>query len=217
MLRQEDVSPKESQAILNQSIIIRSLTAVFILASAALIFCAGGYINQKYFQPQVVTKYEVVTVDKVVEKVVYTPVEKVIQTLVYQPVERIVYEQVEKPVIKEVQVSRPLLQFESLTEFKNWLSNVNLIEIGFNVVDQNNVSINVFDCDDYARKFQDKALQDGYIVSFQVIRYAEYNSLFKEKKIPVGAIHAVNSVIIGNEVYYIEPQTNEIVLVANID
>jgi len=216
-LRQEDVSPKESPAILTQNRIIRGLFTLFILVSAVLIFCSGGYVGQKYYQPKVITKYEVITVDRIVEKAVYTPVEKVIETVVYEPVEKIVYKQVENPVIKEVEVSRPLLHFKNTDDLKQWLSNVNLIEIGFNVIDQNNNNITKFDCDDYARRLQDKALQDGYIISFEVIRSAEYNSLFREKKIPVGAIHAINSAIIGNEVYYIEPQTKEIIFVANID
>jgi len=149
--------------------------------------------------------------------VVYTPVEKVIETVVYEPVETIVYELVENLVVKEIEVSRPLLQFEKLAELKQWLSNVKLIDIHFTVVNQAGNSVQKFDCDDYARRLQDKALQEGYIISFEVIRHVEYNSLFKEKKLPIGAIHAINSVIIGNDVYYIEPQTQEIVFVANLD
>jgi len=217
MLRQEDICQKERSVILTRSRIIRALCTLFILASAVLIFCFGGYVGQKYYQPKVITKYEVVTVDRIVEKTVYTPVEKVIETIIYKPVEKIVYEEVEKPVVKEVEVSRQLLHFENMNNFEQWLSNVNLIKIGFNVIDQSNNNISKFDCDDYARSLQDKAIQDGFIVSFEVIRSSEYNSLFKEKKIPAGAIHAINSAIIGNEVYYIEPQTKEIVFVANID
>lgn len=217
MLRQEDISHKEPSAILTRNRIIRALFTLYILALTVLIFCSGGYVGQKYYQPKVITKYEVITVDRIIEKAVYTPVEKVIETVVYEPVEKIVYQQVENPVVKEVEVSRPLLHFENTNDFKQWLSNVNLIEIGFSVIDQNNNNITKFDCDDYARSLQDKALQDGYIISFEVIRSAEYNSLFREKKIPIGAIHGINSAIIGNEVYYIEPQTKEIVFVANID
>lgn len=202
---------------MTQGRIIRGLCALLILALAVLLFCAGGYLGQKYYQPRVVTKYEVVTVDRAIEKVVYTPIEKVIETVVYEPVETIVYEPVEKPVIKEIEVPRPLLQFENLAGLKKWLSNVKLIDIHFNVVDQRSNDVQKVDCDDYARRLQDRALQDGYMISFEVIRHAEYNSLFKEKKIPIGAIHAINSVIIGNGVYYIEPQTQEIVLVANLD
>lgn len=217
MLRQEDICHKERSAILTQNRIIRALCTLLILASAVLIFSFGGYVGQKYYQPKVITEYEVITVDRIIEKAVYIPVEKVIETVVYEPVEKIVYKQVEKPVVKVVEVSRPLLNFENTDDLIQWLSNVNLIEIGFNVIDQNNNNITKFDCDDYARSLQVKALQDGYIISFEVIRSAEYNSLFEEKKIPVGAIHAINSAIIGNEVYYIEPQTKEIVFVANID
>ena len=54
-------------------------------------------------------------------------------------------------------------------------------------------------------------------MSFEVIRSAEYNILFKQKRIPSGAIHAINLVILGNEIYYIEPQTHEIAFVAYLD
>lgn len=67
------------------------------------------------------------------------------------------------------------------------------------------------------RWLQEKALRDGYMMSFEVIRAVEYNTLFKQKQIPNGDIHAINSVILGNEVYYIEPQTREIVFVAYLD
>jgi len=149
--------------------------------------------------------------------VVYTPVEKVIETVVYEPVEKIVYKPVEEPVIKEIEVQRSLLQFESLAKLKQWLSNVKLIDIHFTVVNEIGNSVQKFDCDDYARRLQDWALQEGYIISFEVIHHTEYNSLFTQKKLPVGAIHAINSVIIGNAVYYIEPQTQEVVFVANLD
>lgn len=52
------------------------------------------------------------------------------------------------------------------------------------------------------------------MMSFEVIHSVEYNTLFKQKQIPNGTIHAINSVILGNEVYYIEPQTREIIFVA---
>ena len=137
--------------------------------------------------------------------------------VVYEPVEKIVYKPAEEPVIKEIEVQRSLLQFESLAELKQWLSNVKLIDIHFTVVNEIGNSVQKFDCDDYARRLQDWALQEGYIISFEVIRHTEYNSLFTQKRLPVGDIHAINSVIIGNSVYYIEPQTQEIIFVANLD
>ena len=217
MLKREGISYKEPSVILNQSRITRVFCILTVLASAGLIFTFGALVGQEYYTPRVVTQYEVITVDRVIEKAVYTPVEKVIETVVYKPVEKIVYEQVEKPVVKEVEIERTLTYFENMGDLEQWLDGVNLVQIGFNVIDQNNNNITKFDCDDYARSLQDKALQDGYIISFEVIRASEYNSMFKEKKLPAGAIHAVNSAIVGNEVYYIEPQTKEIIFVANID
>jgi len=90
--------------------------------------------------------------------------------------------------------------------------------VGINVVEMEaDQFIKTWDCDDYARRLQEKALEDGYIMSFELIGYAEYNTLFKRERLQNGVSHAINSVIIANEVYYIEPQNHEIVLVAYIE
>jgi hypothetical protein len=73
------------------------------------------------------------------------------------------------------------------------------------------------DCDDYALDLQRKALADGYIISFQVVRGSEYNTLFKSKLPSAQTLHAINSAIIGNNVYYIEPQIGEVVFAAYLD
>ena len=71
----------------------------------------------------------------------------------------------------------------------------------------------------HTAQFSEKLITDllGYIMSFEVIRSKEYNALFKQKRIPSGVIHAINSVILGNEIYYIEPQTREVAFVAYLD
>jgi len=209
--------PTEFLTSLTRGRIIRVLSTLIFLVLGTMLICAGGYLGQKYYEPQVVVKYELVTVDRIVEKVVYTPVERVIETVVYEPVETVVYEPIDKIIVEEIEVPRSLDYFESLVELKQWLNDVKFIDIHFDVVDRVGNNIKKFDCDDYAIELQDRALQQGYILSFEVIGYNEYNSLFNEKKIPYGAIHAINSAIIGNEVYYIEPQTQETVFVANLD
>lgn len=60
-------------------------------------------------------------------------------------------------------------------------------------------------CEDYALKLQEDALKDGYILNFQC---------FGKGKIPmsnyyVKTAHAMNSAVIGNEVWLIEPATDE--------
>jgi len=93
-----------------------------------------------------------------------------------------------------------------------------MLNISSDIVDKEiNQGIKSFDCDDYALDLQEKALKDGYIISFEIIHPSEYGDLFKQGQIPEGTIHAINSVIVGNEAYYIEPKTREIVFVAYLD
>lgn len=171
---------------------------------------------------QVVIKHEILTKYKVIESVVYKPYDRVIRSVVYKPVDRvkesIVIRPVEKVVIRHVETPQPLHHFQNLVELEQWLGNFGQLDIRFDVAEEETGQIiKEFDCDDYAVRLQEEALRDGYIISFEVIHSEEYNDLFKQKRIPRGATHAINSVIIGNEVYYIEPQTNEIVFAAYID
>ncbi len=175
----------------------KALGVSFILAALALAFCVGGYLGQATFEPQVITDHEIQTLYRVIDRVEYKPVER---------------------VVKRVETPKPLRHFQNLDELEQWLGNIGALDIGFDVVDKEmEQRIKRFDCDDYAVRLQEKALMDGYIISFEVIHSPEYNALFKQKRIPNGAIHAINSVILGNEVYYIEPQTHELVLVAYLD
>jgi len=189
----------------------KALGVLFMLAILTLVFCAGAYLGQLTFEPRVIIEHEVI------ERVVYKPVERVIERVVYEPVEKIietvVYEPVEKVIVEHVETTKPLREFQSLEELEQWLVNIEVLDIHFDMVDkETGQHIKGFDCEDYAIRLQEKALRDGYVMSFEVIRPVEYNALFKQKRIPADKIHAINSVIIGNEVYYIEPQTREVVL-----
>ncbi len=63
------------------------------------------------------------------------------------------------------------------------------------------------DCDDYALTLQKHALQDGYIVSARLIDSDGDGSLD----------HAMNTAIIGNKVYSIEPQTDAVDFLCHLD
>ena len=102
--------------------------------------------------------------------------------------------------------------FSDLEELKRWLA------------DRQNVTTfriqspdTIIDCDDYALELQHQALTDGYIMSFEIIGESEYNALFATPLRPSQSLHAINLVIIGNDAYYIEPQTDEVVFVAQLD
>jgi hypothetical protein len=80
--------------------------------------------------------------------------------------------------------------FSSVDELKAWLaqddtdSTIYIFGTG---------CLSKYDCDDYAVALERNALLDGYLVSLQI----ENN-------------HVLNSTIIGNEIYFIEPQTDEV-------
>jgi len=167
-------------------------------------------VGQKTLEPKVTTEYQIRTIYRDVEKIVYEPEEKVITQIIYEPVEKVVIRRIEKPV--------PLRSFEDLDELQDWLNNTGVINIHFSIIGgEDGQETNKLDCDDYAIQLQEKALTAGYIVSFEVIDSTEYNTHFEQKKIPCGVIHAINSVVIGNEIYYIEPQNHEIAFVAYLD
>jgi len=127
-------------------------------------------------------------------------------------------EYIEKPVttIKYIECvsSEPveLRNFYDLDELKLWLANSeSMTTVHLQSPDA------AMDCDDYALALQQRALRDGFIMSFEIIDKDEYNALFGNP-LPSGqSLHAINLVIIGNSAYYIEPQTNEIVFAVNLD
>lgn len=163
-----------------------------VLVSAFAGLCFGVHYGQETFQPQVVTEY-----------VTLPPVK------VEVPVE----------VIKEV--PRELREFESLDELKGWLETDEtdkhrlmrlVIEPGMSG------TFNIGDCcEDYAMRLQESALDDGYIMSVSTIWWNEYNALFTQKQCHYGEKHALNLTIIGNRVWYIEPQNDEIQFAGDLD
>jgi hypothetical protein len=81
-------------------------------------------------------------------------------------------------------------EFASVDELKAWLAEDDT-DSALYIFGSDCIS--TYDCDDYAIALMYNALADGYLVSLQI----EGN-------------HMLNSTIIGNEIYYIEPQTDEV-------
>ena len=118
-------------------------------------------------------------------------------------IERIVEIEVEVPIEVLIEVPIELRDFGSAEELREWLGEGRLFLFGDT------------DCDDYALYLQKKGLKDGYLINFETILPDEYNKLFE--KMEIKELHAINLVIIDNAVYYIEPQTREIVLRGYLD
>ena len=140
-------------------------------------------------------------------------------TVAARVVETHTIQDVERPVIKVEYVDRiekvpvELHNYTDLEELKRWITGatINTTTIYFQ---QPNETV---DCDDYALALQQKAIADGYIMSFQIIGPDSYNSLFEHSRLPPDTLHAINLVVIGNSAYYIEPQTGEVVFAARLD
>lgn len=81
-------------------------------------------------------------------------------------------------------------EFSSVDELKAWLAQDATDETLY--IFGNGCLAN-YDCDDYAVALMRNALLDGYLVSLQIEDH-----------------HMTNSTIIGNEIYFIDPQTGEV-------
>lgn len=93
----------------------------------------------------------------------------------------------------EILAPRELRNFSSIEELELFLAEDNTNEYEY-------IS-NEFDCDDFALMLQRNALEKGYIINCQTLFTA----------------HVLNMVIINNEIYYIEPMTDEIIFLTHVD
>ena len=83
-------------------------------------------------------------------------------------------------------------QFTSLEELKAWLAG--------NDIDKREYIEFTYDCDDFAQDLMIAALEDGYLISTEL-----------------WSCHMLNSTIIGNDIYTIEPMTDGVQFVGELD
>lgn len=107
----------------------------------------------------------------------------------------------EQTMVKEVEVSKPVYvnnewrEFESSARLMEWTEE-HLAYIWI-------VGDKVADCDDYAARLQREAFKDGYLLSLQIIN----GGLLNDKNVSnYTALHMGNLAMIGNDIYFIEPQ-----------
>ena len=99
-----------------------------------------------------------------------------------------------EPEIVTVYVKTQPKNFGSVDEFYAYIDNymaTRLIVIANHAPNK---------CEVYAAHLHRMAMKDGYIINFQLTGY-----------------HAQNSAVIGNEIYFIEPQTGEVWLWGDLD
>ena len=83
-------------------------------------------------------------------------------------------------------------QFTSVEELEAWLAG--------NDIDKREYFEFTYDCDDFAQDLMIAALEDGYLVSTEL-----------------WSCHMLNSTIIGNDIYTIEPMTDGVQFVGKLD
>jgi hypothetical protein len=83
-------------------------------------------------------------------------------------------------------------QFTSVEELKAWLAD--------NDIDKREYVEFTYDCDDFAQDLMKTALEDGYLISTEL-----------------WSCHMLNSTIIGNKIYTIEPMTDGVQFVGELD
>ena len=114
----------------------------------------------------------------------------------------------EAPVIAEMEKNVPqkFREFKDLAELTEWLEKnglpIRLIADKDGRIDLvNPKSTSQYDCDDYAEDLQRKALEQGFLMSQQLIINGKiYGVKVSENTEP----HMGNLTVIGNNIYYIE-------------
>ncbi len=171
--------------------------------------------SERIKQLIVVKKRPLVPIVSVIIAVIVVVVSAIIigtskpETVVEKQIEyQIGYVDVIREVVKEVTVEKPTEQreFSSKEELEEWLAEDDDVETVFFFVAASGteLSSDKYDCDDFALDLQSRASKDGFLMSVTIIR-------------KYGQHHMINLVTIGNDVYYIEPQTDEISFYCNLD
>jgi hypothetical protein len=119
-------------------------------------------------------------------------------------------------VVSAFEIKNNLRDFENTEELEMFLAEDDTDTHLFLKADETGVVKLEGNCEDYAIQLQDRALDKGYKMSFYVMDRQEYYQRYGEW-LPKGRLHAVNLVIIGNEIYLVEPQTDEYWLRAYLD
>ena len=109
-----------------------------------------------------------------------------------------------------------LEQFGSLEELEEWLVFDDTNEYLIMKADEEGVISFSGVCEDYAMQLQERALADGYKMSFYYVDRIEMWQRFRVR-LERGKAHAMNLTIIGNYIYIIEPATDGITHIAYLD
>ena len=170
------------------AVVIASLSGFFL----------GGYVSEIAAEPEVIelpVEIEVVKWKEPEKEVIYLEAAPITETV---------------EVIVEVPMG--LRNFENTEELEKWLED-NYVDHAVMLY----MGVKKFDCDDYALRLIKDAKADGFQLWFQVLPPSYKRPDTGERITKSNEAHALCSAIIGNELYFIEPQTDEYWFVAEVD
>ena len=168
------------------------LTILLALALASVCFCWGLVYSKTNLTPVTVVQTVTKNSKQYIEKPTDRVVEVVVEKKVIEEVPVIEYVEVEKEVPTKLQ------QFESEKELRQWLDSDKTDELPY--------IRDLFECENFARTLMKHALEDGYYMSFQVLKNYRRPDTREFTEGP----HAINSTIVGNYIYFIDPQNDEL-------
>ena len=186
------IEPKKRPLVPIVSIIVAVIAAI---AAAIFIFTIEPVTTYVLIEKEVVREVEIIKEVEVVREV------EVIKEVVEKEIEY-------RYIVKEVIIEKPTEQreFSSKEELEKWLwddhtdKNVYI----WDASDGTKRSSDNYDCDDFALDLQRIASEDGFLMSVTIIDKNDQP-------------HMLNLVTIGNDVYYIEPQTDEVWFYSRLD
>ncbi len=163
-----------------------------VLVCSLILLVLGSAFASGYVCAKEAIEPEIITVTKVIERHFHTSESTVQAIYIDKPVEvdKLVY--VDKPFYLPSPNNR---HFTSLAEAYQWLKNDKTDELEYT-----GPNPNAIDCDNFAYILQANADRAGYLVSVQCERD-----------------HLYNTILIGNLMYGIEPQTDRIWKIGELD
>lgn len=172
-----------------------ALAVTLIVVFGVLSYLA---IKNAVFEPIIVEK------PVYIDKVIYDTIEKPVYLDKIIEVEKIIT--INNTIEKIVYEKYPVRNFKDLAEFAKWVQD-KMVRIWL-------ISGEEADCDDYAEHLQSEALKEGYMVSCQVV----YNGMLGTRQVSDSpGLHMGNLVIIGNDIYWVEPQSSAFSIVKVCD
>ena len=120
----------------------------------------------------------------------------------------------EKPVyiMKEIEVPVEipvvLKDWDSLESLEEFLINDDTEKTVIIIADSEGKIIFDNQCEEYALQLRDRAMATGMYLSVAALHPKEYEKWYSKQAKP-NQYHAICIAVIGNELWYIEPQTDE--------